>query len=447
MPMFKSPMTTNSAPERNQRLWVGLDQIASSATSFGCSALAAGLLPARDFGAWAVAFTVGILILTATRTWCGDALMILAPDGPSVSRRSTGSVSFALAVGLMSALALSLSAAFVEGSARAALAALAIGIPAVLMQDACRYGLLSRQRGRAAFANDALWMVLAGSSLLALRRADHNSVFLSMLAWSALAVPSVLLGLRQTGARPSVAAAKEWVGSVRHLSSRLFAEYLVFMASSLLALTVVVGVLGDVELAGSLRAAQVLMGPLTILLAATTTYLQPLMVIDYSRGESLIRRGCAQSGSVTLLSVLWIAALHLVPASVGTRIFGFTWFGARSELLEVGLVFFCASLSVGAINVLRCSGRVGRSLRVHAILACVVVGGTAVGAVVNGSAGAVAGFSVSSLAGPMLLWRAALAPDRSYHGTYGHSAVGRRGRRGVAPRSVEVEHLALETTR
>jgi hypothetical protein len=436
-------MLMSTTRQQNQRLWVGLDQIASSATSFACSALAAGLLSAQDFGAWAVAFTIGVLILTATRTWCGDALMIVAPANSTKSAaHSKGSISLAFCLGMLGALVLATAAATVRGSAQAALLALAIGLPAVLMQDACRYTLLAQRRGRSAFANDALWLTLSCTSLMALRRADTDSVFLSMLAWSSFAIPSVVLGMKQTGARLSLRAARGWVRSVRYLSSRLFAEYVIFMASSLLALTVVIGVVGDIELAGSLRGAQVLMGPITILLAASTTYLQPLMVVDHSHGQSIIGRGRTQSLLVVFITVLWVATLLLVPDSAGTRVFGFTWFGARSELLAVGTVFCFVGASVGAINVLRCTGRVSKSLRAHAILAGIVIIGAIVGAAIDGSDGAVVGFALSSVAGPLLLWQAALREESRPHLSDERSETVRHDQHVVARPSASAERHA-----
>jgi hypothetical protein len=299
-------------------------------------------------------------------------------------------------------------AGLLRGSARAALAALAIGLPLVLAQDAFRFALLSQRRARSAFLNDTLWLALSCAMLMTLRRLDTDSVFLSMLAFSAFALPSVIVGLTQTKAGLSLHAATRWVGSVCYLSSRLLAEYAVFMASSLLALTVLIGVFGDIELAGSLRGAQVLMGPITILMAATTIYLQPRMVVDHNAGRPIVAQGRNQSMLIISVTTIWIALLHLVPASLGTRVFGFTWFGAREQLLAVGLIFCFAGGSVGAINILRCTGRVARSLRAHLILACFVAIGTATGAAVNGSVGAVRGFTASSALGPVLLWRSAL---------------------------------------
>ena len=402
-------MTVNRTTTDNQRLWVGLDQIASSALSFGCSALAAGLLTARDFGTWAVAFTIGVIILTAVRTWSGDGLMIVSPAHPGNSAvDAKGASTFGVCTGVACGLLLLVAAGLLKGSARAALAALAFGLPLVLAQDACRFSLLSQRRARAAFVNDSLWLVLSCAMLLTLRRLNNDSVFLSMASWSVLALPSVAVGFVQTRAGLSLSAALRWVRSIQYLSSRLLAEYVVFMASSLLALTVVIGVFGDIELAGSLRGALVLMGPITVVLAASTIYLQPRMVVDHTVGHTVVGRGRDQSASVVGITAIWVVLLHLVPDSFGTRVFGFTWFGARTQLFEVGLMFCFAGASVGAINVLRCTGRVAMSLRAHLILACVVAIGTSAGAIVDGSFGAVTGFTFSSAAGPVLLWRSAL---------------------------------------
>jgi hypothetical protein len=171
---------------------------------------------------------------------------------------------------------------------------------------------------------------------------------------------------------------------------------------------VVVGVFGDIELAGSVRAAQVLLGPLTILLAASSIYLQPLMVVRHTNGHDIVPQARAQSSLVAAVTVAWTLCLLLVPDSVGTRVFGYTWFGATSELLRVGAVYLFVALSVGAINVLRCTGRVGASLRAHGVLAVSVAVGTTIGSLAAGSSGALTGFMTCSAIGPVILWRYAL---------------------------------------
>ncbi len=427
--------------KQHQRLWVGLDQIASSATSFGCSALAAGLLSAPDFGAWAVAFTIGILALTSVRTWSGDALMIVTPGGESgADARVRGAAAFAFGIGILISVALIVGSAVLRGSAQAALTGLAIGLPLILVQDVYRFALLARRQGEAAFANDLLWLVLSTASLIALRRANHDSVMLSMMAWSVMAAPSVVLGAIQTGSLPDARAAVGWVRSIRHLSSRLFAEYAVFMASSLIALTLVIGIIGDIELAGSLRGAQVLMGPLTVLLGATTMYLQPRMVIDHSHGRVVLTHGRSQSLLLLVTTAVWTGVLLLVPDSIGTRVFGFTWFGAEDVLIVVGIVYACSAVSTGAINVLRCTGRVGQSLAAHAVLAVIVGLGTLTGSLAAGSDGAVIGFAVCSVAGPVLLWYAALRTSSSRsRSAVGRSRAFRRGPRVAEPQGVPAQ--------
>ena len=403
-------------PVSDQKFWVGLDQVASSATNFGGSALAAGLLGARDFGAWAIGYTVLLVALTAVRTWTGDSLMLLAPKtGDPGGLLAKGCATFAGLVGIGAALIVFVSGSLTHDAVQDALWSVAICLPFVLLQDALRYALLALRRARAAFGNDLLWFVLSTSTLMALRRTDTQSVSLAMLAWAGSTLPCVLLGLAQTGVRLELRSAGRWIAESRSIASRILAEYVVFMMSSIVMLTIVVGVTGDIAGVGSIRGAQVLMGPVTILFAASTMYLQPILVRAYTNGDSILGRGVRQSVVNVIGTTTWLLVLFFVPRNVGTRVFGFTWDGSRSYLPLVGLVVFAAASSTGAINVLRSSGRVADSLRAHALIATIVILSTATGAIGWRANGAVYAFAVSSLVGPILLWSTV---RRTRHGAW-----------------------------
>jgi len=410
----RAARTRSTNPADGQKLWVGLDQIVSSATNFGGSALAGGLLVAKDFGAWAIAYTAFIVMLTAVRTWGGDVMMLLAPRaGLDPGDLASGCATFAGLAGIGAGLVVFVIGGLIGGEVRVAMWSVAIFLPALLLQDSLRYTLLAQRRARSAFINDLLWFAVATSCLMVLRRTDTDSISLAMFAWAGGAVPCVILGLSQTGARLQTQAAGRWIKVAKELASRISAEYVVFMMSSIVMLTVIVGMTGDVEGIGSVRGAQVLMGPLVILFATSTMYLQPILVRAHSRGEPIFTRGIRQTALNAIGVAGWFLIVWLVPRNVGTRVFGFTWDGSRTYLPFVGLAIFSSAISTGAINLLRSSSHVTESLRAHVLIAVVVMASTTTGAIGWQADGAVMAFAVSSLFGPIPLWLAARRAIRS----------------------------------
>lgn len=398
--------------ETRTGLWVLGDQVASSGTSFGGSALAAGLLSAGDFGAWSIAFTVYVLLLSGLRTWCGDTLMLLLPVEQHGARLVGGALALAMTVGTATGVGALAIGIVPDGTTGSALRALGACLPGLLLQDATRMSLLAARNARAAFLSDGSWLVLTTVSLMALRLTDTASTTLAMLAWGLPAYVGAVVGLRQLGTMPSLPLLSSWIQRTRRLSVLISAEFVVFALSSLLMLQLVLSSAGDVEAVGSVRGAQVLMGPVLVFLAASTTYSLPLMARAFAVGDPYVTLGARQSSANAVAAAIGFLVASLVPANIGVRVFGATWEGALDQLPAVAMSVAAAGISSGAIGVLRSSGRVSTSLVAHIALA-ILVGGTTVATALRFSSETVIwAFALSSLLGPAVLWSAAVRGRR-----------------------------------
>lgn len=394
----------NTRSEARTGFWVLADQVASSGTTFGGSALAAGLLSAGDFGAWSIAFTAYVLLLSALRTWCGDTLMLLLPPATDVRRLVAGALGLALTVGGIAAVVVLAIGSIPTGTTGRALLGLGICLPGLLVQDATRMSLLAQRNGRAAFVNDGTWLLLTTAALMALRLTDTASTFLAMLAWGLPSYVGALLGLYQLRAFPSARLLPVWLRSTRRLSVLIFAEWVVFALSSVLMLQVVLSFMRDVETVGAVRGALVIMGPITVFFAATTTYSLPLMVRAFHSGAPYVSIGVRQSGVNAAAVVLWFIVASLIPRSAGVRLFGATWDSAQDRLVPIAVALLAAGIGAGAITVLRSSDRLANSLRANALQAVVIGGTTLVVALTRSPNATIWAFSTASVLGPVILW-------------------------------------------
>ena len=387
------------------------DQAVSSATNFGCSALAAGLLSANGFGAYSIAVAMFILLLGISRTWTSDVVMILGPatSAQAGTEQSRGAMSASLGLGVLLGGGLALmSATLLHGETRSGLIALAICLPGIFLQDAGRYCAIVRGRAQTALRSDAVWLVTAVSVLVVLRRTDTRSVPLAVLSWGLAAVPGAVMLKRDLNVRLDLSAGTAWLLSCKGYSLRILGEYVVATASGFAVLLIITASATDLAAAGALRAAQTLLGPLTVLFTGSTLLFMPHMVQRHQTGREIKSTARTMTLLNTIASVVWIAALTAVPTRVAVRVFGESWAGAREILILVGAAFLTIALASGPLNAIRSRRQLSMGLAVQSTIGAIVLTATLIGVRSGGDHGALTGFVIGNVAAPFIAWGAFL---------------------------------------
>ena len=131
-----------------------------------------------------------------------------------------------------------------------------------------------------------------------------------------------------------------------------------------------VGVLGSTTGVGALRAAQVLLGPLTILGAAAFIFAVPEIarrprMSSADRGRFTV----AISGAMTGVTALYAAVVLLIPDHIGVHLFGDTWTGAESVLLPMCVLSLAAGMATGPAATLYGMGLARTTFRINVIKA------------------------------------------------------------------------------
>ena len=131
---------------------------------------------------------------------------------------------------------------------------------------------------------------------------------------------------------------------------------------------VLVGVVATADDVGSLRAAQVLLGPLGIVATAAFQFAVPEMS---SRPQMSARQRAAFafaiSGALGLITVVYVAVLLLMPDSFGDALFGDSWAGAAVVLLPMGLAALASCQANGPAGVLYAMGRAQWTFRINLV--------------------------------------------------------------------------------
>jgi hypothetical protein len=276
--------------------WGLVDQAVVSLTAALVSVGGATLLPTVAFGRLATALAAYYLVLAPFRAVVGETYVVryarAAPPGVSALVR-TAAVRLALAAGALLAL---VTLGFRDPAARGMLLALAVTVPALLLQDARRAVLVAAGRTRRSAASSAV--VLAGqvAGTAALRGAGVVSAAALLLVWGAAAAVS-LVAVRVADTAPAGGGVRAWLAGGRRLWPRFLVEALTLSAASQLPLLLVAAT-GGAEVNAGIRAATLLLAPVSVLQQAVGQ----LVVAEATRVPARWLRRFAWRGEVLFLA-------------------------------------------------------------------------------------------------------------------------------------------------
>ena len=347
--------------------WSLIDQALSAASNFALAIAVARFVTAAEFGAFAIAFMVYGIAVAATKSVVGQPLqMRYSSASPAVQRFQIGQATgCALALSVLMGVATALIGLSVSGPVGASLLALAVVMPALLVQDGYRMAMFTIGKPSWAAAIDAIWTVAQFVLIaVAIITGHQHQVWLLILLWGLSAALSGLIGLGLLRVRPQLRGGLAWFGVQRHLTRYLFPEYLLGLGAAQIGLVLVAAV-ATAEAVGSLRAAQVLLGPLGILGAAALQFSVPEMS---SRPQMTSRHrarfALGVNGALGSITIVYLALLLLMPDWAGAALFGESWAGAALVLLPMGLASLASSQSYGPTAALYAMGRAQWTFRI-----------------------------------------------------------------------------------
>ena len=358
---------------RHRRLLVGrlggnlFDQALSAISNVVLAVVVARSVDAEGFGAFSIAFVVYGITFAARKAIVGQPLQIRhSASGPDELRRHTADAAGAtvtIAVGL--AVITALSGVALGGSTGDALLALGVWLPCLLLQDCCRMAFFAADRPWSSAAIDATWALVQFPLLAWLILSGQTSMWALIGAWGMGAGVSALVGLMLLQVVPQVGRALRWIRGQAQLAGYLFAEYVLGLGAAQVSLLIVAVMIGEAGV-GSLRAAQVLLGPLGILGTAAFQFSVPEVARSEDRSPGRMRRFAASiSGGLLVLHLAYVTVLLLMPQSLGVQLFGDSWAGANVVLLAMAVASCFSCLANGPAGVLYGLGWARSTFRVN----------------------------------------------------------------------------------
>ncbi|MEZ0074720.1 hypothetical protein [Planotetraspora sp. GP83] len=388
--------------------WGLADQALASATSIALTVVVAREVDTWALGAFATANTLYMIVLGFSRTVVSEPLLVRFSHVAETEhrqgvRQSTG---LALLIGLLGG-ALLLGAALLYGGLVAeAIMPLAIFLPGLLLKDAWRFAFIAAERPGHAILNDLIWALGQVAGVGWVIGSGHPTVGGIVAAWAVSATVAAAAGVLQARLLPAPWLARRWIHGTRDLLPAYTVEFVARVGGRNLAL-LAVGWVSGLPTLGAIRAAEVVFGPLNVLLQAGNLVAIPQAVGALRRSVATLRATVvAQSGALIVLSAGYAAFALILPAGLGRALVGESWGLAEAILLPTALLYACVAAMTGPIVGLRALGDNRRSPAVRLLFAPLYIGFGVAGAAAQGAAGAMTGLALANLAGAALwIWQ------------------------------------------
>ncbi|TDW75630.1 hypothetical protein [Kribbella pratensis] len=389
-----------------RRLTWGLaDQAVTSLVSFLVGVVVARQLGALQFGAFSLAWVTYGVVLNISRGLGTDPLAVRfsgleRPVWRTAVAKSSG---MAIVVGLGTGAICALVGLLLGGHAGQAFIALGIVLPGLMLQDSWRFAFFASGQGGKAFVSDITWAL--GLVPLLYLASQHASVTLFVLAWGGAGVFAALVSGLQAGILPRPILARRWLSEHRDLSLRYLTENLTLSGAYQLRIYGL-GALAGVAAVGTVRGAEMLLGPFFIVLSGIGLVAVPEAARVLRRSVRALPLFCLALGGAQALAALgWgLLLLFALPDKWGHALLGEVWLTASALVLPATLSVACAGFNTGAAAGLRALGIARRSLKAQLCASAFYLVGGVVGGALDGARGSAWGAACATFAAAFVWW-------------------------------------------
>lgn len=399
-----------------RRLTWGLaDQAVSSMTNFAVGVFVARELGVTAFGIFSLAWVTYGVVINVSRGLATDPLVVrFSGVREATWRAAVGrSAGTAFAVGLAFGVVSLFVGMAIGGMLGSAFVALGIILPMLLTQDAWRFAFFAAGLGKRAFLNDVVWgIALVPAMFLA---AEQGSVVAFLLAWGLTAGVAAIYGCVQTGTLPRWSGVSSWLRDNRDLGPRYLVENVSNSGSSQIRMYGL-GAIAGVASVGTVRGAELLMGPFLAVLMGLSFVAVPEAARVLRRDARRLPLFCViLGGGQAAGTLLWgLSLLVFLNDRLGTMVLGSVWYTASLLIVPATLGVTNASFITGAGAGLRALGNARRSMRCQLISSAAYVTGGLGGAFLGGAVGSAWGVAAATAFGAVVYWQQLFAGLRAH---------------------------------
>lgn len=388
-------------------MWSFGGQFLSSSGNFLVTAVVLTVASQAEYAVFSICFTTYLLAVLLFRALVAIPVTLLYSGRREPKSGAEAEENAALSLGVIVAGALApmlaVAALLLDGN-RDLFYILAIALPFLLYQDGARYIAYARGCPATAAKSDGLWLGLqvAGfATAFLLGRASPASLFASWAISGAVA--GVMIGLR-LHLPLRAAGVSAWLAANWQLCRRLLTEC-VITSGGVYAMLYGLVIVADAGQLGRLRAAQTLLGPVSVLLLGGAALGVPESVRAREDSPRLRRFVVRLSAFLAGFTVVCGVGVYLALPAFGPHLFPSAWSAAR-PLIPLLVVFNAAlGASTGPISGIRALGDtrwIVRGRTVSTVMLLLI--GLPTAAFV-GAGGAVLGLALAESALAVAAWR------------------------------------------
>ncbi|TDW23487.1 hypothetical protein [Kribbella kalugense] len=389
-----------------RRLTWGLaDQAVTSLVSFLVGIVVARQLGALQFGAFSLAWVTYGVVLNISRGLATDPLAVrFSGLDRSVWRTAVAKSSgMAIVVGLGLGAVCATVGLLLGGHAGQAFIALGIVLPGLMLQDSWRFAFFASGQGGKAFLSDITWAL--GLIPLLYLASQHATVTRFVLAWGAAGIFAALVSGLQAGILPRPALARRWLSEHRDLSLRYLTENVTLSGAYQLRMYGL-GAFAGVAAVGTVRGAEMLLGPFFIVLSGIGLVAVPEAARVLRRSVRALPVFCLLLGGAQAVAALaWgLLLIFALPDSWGHALLGEVWLPASVLVLPATLSVASAGFNTGAAAGLRALGIARRSLKAQLCASAFYLVGGVVGGALDGARGSAWGAACATFSATFVWW-------------------------------------------
>ncbi len=418
-------------------LWGAADQAVFSAMSFVLAIAVAQHATAAEFGAFGIAYVVYTLLLGTVEAFTAEVVAVRG------SKLAAGDLHWMLRDASGTAIAAGLCCTVVGvlltllGPSASTASALLIPAPLLFAQDVWRFGFFTSGRPTAALGNDLLWAALLAAGLALSPSLGSDRATALVWVWSGSGALCGVVGAIQARCLPRVTSAARWTRAYDRAGARYAGEFLALYGAAQ-GVLISVGLFSGLAESGGYRGAQLLFGPVQVLLNAMRIAVTPLFAQAQARGQARVlwRRGLTAGAIGAIVTLACGVASVALPQRIGEKILGRSWILVHEVLPPMLWAQTALALGLGALVILRAAEALRRTFKVRVVGAVIIFGLGTAGAWIGGAVAATAGVAVgASLTTMALWWEARLVSDRP-GGDHHRQPNMRRPQRGLRLREV-----------
>lgn len=288
---------------RRAAISTGASQVTSSLTNALFTVGAVRLLPVSEFGLLAACFALVLLGQALLRGFLAEPLLTLqgAPT-ETVEREFIGSLVATVAM----MIGVALLAGTFGGEALSPLLWLTLGASCLWLEDGLRFLAFFKGRPQVALLADVLWLLTQSLAVAAVWISGEGGMIFAVLPWSVGASVSLLYIVIALRPGASWISPRAFLARTKRLSLWFIPQFLIGGALTQMLPLLLVYLIGAAQV-GFLRAAQLLVMPMAVLLSA----LNSVLLGQYSRLHAVALRPKLVRASLALggVSLLFLGSV------------------------------------------------------------------------------------------------------------------------------------------